>query len=112
MEKILYSANLHGFHSENGELLFMHGEDEVAISYGDVNVLKAESNMSAKTGAYVRITLDTDNASLVLDSDNGEFFDVLFDILCIELDVDMEELFNISAAETKTEKIIYTKKEC
>lgn len=109
MENILYCTNLHDFKSEGGSLCFFHGDEEIRIAYEDVLSLSAESNMSAKSGAYVRFTLCTEKATLTLDSDNPQFFDVLFDILCLELDVDMEELFNISAAETRTEKCIYKK---
>ena len=109
MEKVLLRTNLHGFKSEESSLVFLHGDEEIRMPYADVLSLKAESNMSAKAGAYVKITLETKNHSLILDSENEQFFDVLFDILCIELDVDVVELFNISAAETKTEKVIYVK---
>lgn len=110
MEKILLRTNLHGFRSEGGSLLFSHGDTEIKIPFCSILSLSAESNMSAKSGAYVKVTVDTEEYSLVLDTDNEEFFDVLFDMLCIELDVDMVELSNISAADTRTEKIIYTKK--
>lgn len=109
MGKIMYSTNLSGFRSEGGALRFMHGDEKITLLYSDITEIRLMSNMSAKNGAYVKCVVDSENICLVTDSDNEQFFDVLFDMLCIELNVDMVEVFNISAAETKTEKTVYKK---
>ena len=109
MGKVLYSTNLHDFESKDGALLFYHDEEQVVLPYDDITEITVQSNMSAKSGAYVKCMIESDGISLVIDSDNEQFFDVLFDMLCIELNVDMIELFNISAAEIKTEKTVYKK---
>lgn len=111
MEKILYSANLRNFEKEGEAFTFIHGENTVNIDFDDIQSITLESNMSAKSGAYVLLTLDTNDISLVIESEHPEFFDLLFDILCVELDVNMDEVFNISVANTKTKRTVYQKKQ-
>lgn len=111
MERIMYSAGLMGFCSKDDTLVFHHGEDEIRIAYDDVVCIELESDMSAKTGAYVRFCLETENATLKMDSEHAEFFDVLFEMISVELDVDLDEIFNIAAANTRTKKTVYQKKE-
>lgn len=87
----------------------MRGEIKERIPYDSITRVILESDMGAKTGAGMKLTVETKDASLELKSNHADFFKLLFDILSERLNTDAEAIFNLASSNTREQRVIYEK---
>lgn len=109
MEKVRIDKGLYGFKIIDGGFSYCHGkEDVLTIMLCDIKHITIEGDMNASTGAYVNLEIETDEFDITINSESADFFDVL-EYINENLDTDLEAVFSMSSANTKTKRVIFDK---
>ncbi len=108
-ESIYYNSDIACIEDAESAFTFRHGECTVKIPYDSITRVILESNMGAKNGASMKLTVEANDAALELESKHIDFFKLLFDILSERLDTDTEAIFFLASSNTREQKVIYEK---
>ncbi len=109
-ENIYYNSDISCIEDAESAFTFKNGEVLVKIPYDSITRVILESNMGAKSGASMKLTVEANDAALELESKHTDFFRLLFDILSERLETDTETIFYLASSNTREQKVIYENK--
>lgn len=109
MEKQILNLKVQKMTSTSCGMELVTDAGEQNIAFCDITELVLHSDMSAKDGATITLYMETTEKCFSVDSGSAAFFELLFDTLCVYLNVNMDAVFSAAASNHKMQVCIYNR---